>query len=53
MEGEMKETEILSMLRKTLGILGSVADNAELPALAFLIGMADAGGRSNGGQHQT
>lgn len=38
----MKEsTEVLSMLRNTLAILGSVAKDADLPALVFLIGMAE------------
>jgi hypothetical protein len=37
----MKETEVLSMLRNTLGILSSIANSADLPALVFLIGMAE------------
>ena len=38
----MKEsTEVLAMLRNTLAILGSVAKGADLPALEFLIGMAE------------
>ena len=38
----MKEsTEVLAMLRNTLAILGSVAKGADLPALVFLIGMAE------------
>lgn len=37
----MKEIEVLAMLRNTLGILSSVAKSADLPALAFLIGMAE------------
>ena len=38
----MKEsTEILAMLRNTLAILGSVAKDADLPALVVLIGMAE------------
>jgi hypothetical protein len=41
MEGDMKETEVLTTLRKMLAILSSVATNADLPARAFLIGMAE------------
>jgi len=38
----MKETtEVLTMLRQSLAILGVVAKSADLPALAFLIGMAE------------
>ncbi len=38
----MKETtEVLTMLRHSLAILSSVAKSADLPALAFLIGMAE------------
>lgn len=38
----MKEsTEVLAMLRNRLAILGSVAKGADLPALVFLIGMAE------------
>jgi hypothetical protein len=41
MEGDMKETEVLAMLHKMLAILSSIATDADLPALAFLIGMAE------------
>jgi hypothetical protein len=38
----MKETtEVLSMLRNTLAILSSIAKGADLPALVFLIDMAE------------
>lgn len=37
----MKETEVLSMLRNSLGILSSIAKRADLPSLVFLIGMAE------------
>ena len=38
----MKETtDVLTMLRHSLAILSSVAKSADLPALAFLIGMAE------------
>jgi hypothetical protein len=42
MEGKMKETTgILAMLRNSLAILNSIAKGADLPALVFLIGMAE------------
>jgi hypothetical protein len=41
MEGKMKKTEVLTMLRNMLAILGSIAKDADLSALAFLIGMAE------------
>jgi hypothetical protein len=37
----MKETEVLAMLRNMLASLSSIATDADLPALAFLIGMAE------------
>lgn len=38
----MSETaEILATLRNTLAILGSIAQRADFPNLAFLIGMAE------------
>jgi hypothetical protein len=38
----MKEsTEVLAALRSSLASLSSVAKSADLPALAFLIGMAE------------
>lgn len=37
----MKEAEILAILRNTLAILCSIANRADMPALAFLIGMAE------------
>ena len=51
----MKETEVLTTLRKMLAILSSVATNADLPALAFLIGKAElqaAQAQANARQHQ-
>jgi len=42
MEDKMKEsTEVLTMLRNELASLSSIAKRADLPALAFLIGMAE------------
>jgi hypothetical protein len=42
MEGKMVETtETLALLRNSLAILSSIAERADLPALAFLIGMAE------------
>jgi len=42
MEGKMTETtETLALLRNSLSILSSIAERADLPALAFLIGMAE------------
>jgi hypothetical protein len=41
MEGKMKESELLACLRNTLASLSSLAKGADLPALAFLIGMAE------------
>ena len=42
MEGKMTETtETLALLRNSLAILSSIAERADLPALAFLIGMAE------------
>ena len=42
MEGKMTETtETLALLRNSLAILVSIAERADLPALAFLIGMAE------------
>ena len=37
----MKDTEVLTMLRNMLAILSSTATDADFPALAFLIGMAE------------
>jgi hypothetical protein len=38
----MKEsTEVLAALRSSLASLSSIAKSADLPALAFLIGMAE------------
>jgi hypothetical protein len=38
----MKDTtEALATLRNTLAILGSIAKDADLPALVFLIGMGE------------
>jgi hypothetical protein len=37
----MKESEVLALLRNSLAILSSIAKGADLPALAFLIGMAE------------
>lgn len=38
----MKESiEVLEILRGSLASLSSIAKNADLPALAFLIGMAE------------
>ena len=34
-------SEILALLRNTLAISGSIAKAADLPALVFLIGMAE------------
>lgn len=34
-------TEVLAILRNTLAILSSIAKGADLPALVFLIGMAE------------
>jgi hypothetical protein len=34
-------TEVLATLRNTLAILGSIAQREDLPALVFLIGMAE------------
>lgn len=34
-------TEVLATLRNTLAILGSIAQREQLPALVFLIGMAE------------
>jgi hypothetical protein len=41
MEGKMKEAQTLAMLRNMLTILSSMARDADLQALAFLIGMAE------------
>jgi hypothetical protein len=45
MEGSIKLTEVLAivlaMLRDTLAILSSIAKGADLPALVFLVGMAE------------
>jgi hypothetical protein len=42
MEGKMTETtETLALLRNSLAILSSIAERADLPVLAFLIGMAE------------
>jgi hypothetical protein len=41
MEGDVKETGVLAMLRNMLAILSSTATDADLPVLAFLIGMAE------------
>jgi hypothetical protein len=41
MEGKMKETEILRLIRNTLAMLSSLAEDAKLPSLVFLIGMAE------------
>jgi hypothetical protein len=44
MEGKMTErTETLALLRNSLAVLSSIAERADLPALAFLIGMAKLG----------
>ena len=38
----MKETtEILALMRNALATLGTIAKGADLPALVFLIGMAE------------
>jgi len=34
-------TETLALLRNSLAILSSIAERADLPALVFLIGMAE------------
>jgi hypothetical protein len=41
MEGDMKEKEILRLIRNTLPMLSSIAEDANLPSLVFLIGMAE------------
>jgi hypothetical protein len=41
MEGDMKEEEILRLIRNTLPMLSSIAEDANLPSLVFLIGMAE------------
>ncbi len=36
-----EKTKVLAMLRSVLTVLNSIAENADLPAIAFLIGMAE------------
>jgi hypothetical protein len=41
MEGDIKKTEVLARLRNMLAVLSSIDADADLPALAFLIGMVE------------
>lgn len=48
-----ESTEVLAMLRNALASLSTIAKSADLPAPAFLIGMAELEATQAGNQRQT